>query len=196
MRKWIWGSLFMGICLTVNQIFAANVDQGASTQNGSQGASIQNGSQEASTDDGANFFKTEFFEFLMEQWHLNSRTETVRNDTVLIIQNNEWNMLPQRHHLQDLLDNFTKQTQIVATIFVKSGSNFQRDWTSLKTERGQSAIRTKLDPQSPAYQNLMQGVSYTGKTELFGKDYTAYYGVIKNEIGQIIGAYFLGIPQN
>jgi len=91
-----------------------------------------------------------------------------------------------------ICDRFTEMTKgNVATIFKKEKNDFIRIATSLKKEDGTRAVGTKLDINHPAYPLLLQGKSYTGKAELFGRDYMTVYIPIKNN-NSIIGTYFIG----
>lgn len=92
-----------------------------------------------------------------------------------------------------LVDDFTKITGAVATIFVKSGEDFIRVTSSLKKEDGITrAIGTKLDHKHPGYALLLEGKSYLGKAKLFGKDYFTGYKPLLNTKGQLIGVLFIG----
>lgn len=93
------------------------------------------------------------------------------------------------------VDEYTRLTTNIATIFVRDGDDFLRVTTSLKKEDGSRAYGTALDKAHPAYELLKQGKSYTGFATLFGKDYMTHYEpVIKD--GQIIGAGFIGYDAN
>ena len=90
-----------------------------------------------------------------------------------------------------LVDLFTKETNGVATIFVKSGAEFVRISTSLKKEDGSRAIGSALDHAHPAYATLLNGEVYRGPARLFGRDYFTKYVPIK-ENGTVIGILFIG----
>ena len=90
-------------------------------------------------------------------------------------------------------DEFQKRTGAVSTIFVKKDDDFLRISTSLKKENGERAIGTVLDHQHPAYGRLLEGESYHGMADLFGKEYMTKYQPVQDEGGRIIGALFVGI---
>jgi methyl-accepting chemotaxis protein len=90
-----------------------------------------------------------------------------------------------------LVDQFTKETGGVATIFVKSGDDFIRVSTSLKKEDGSRAIGTALDHVHPAYTKILNGEAYRGPARLFGRDYFTKYVPIK-ENGNVVGILFIG----
>ncbi|NEX23523.1 HAMP domain-containing protein [Thiorhodococcus mannitoliphagus] len=90
------------------------------------------------------------------------------------------------------LDRLAAATDSVATLFVRDGDAFVRIATSLKDAQGQRAVGTALATDHPAYQALLEGRGYTGKTTLFGRDYFARYAPITTD-GVVIGARFVGI---
>jgi Cache 3/Cache 2 fusion domain len=52
------------------------------------------------------------------------------------------------------------EVKMEATIFSYDGKDFVRSKTTMMTEDGKSAVNTKLEHDSPAYQALMQKHSY------------------------------------
>ncbi len=90
----------------------------------------------------------------------------------------------------DLIDEFTKTTGAVATIFVKQGNDFYRVATSLFKLDGTRAIGTYLTKDSPAFDKVMNKENYVGSAKLFGKNYmTVYKPIIQNN--QLIGILFV-----
>ena len=87
------------------------------------------------------------------------------------------------------------ESKLEATIFSYDGKNFVRSDTTLMTEKGQSAVGTKLDESSPAYKALIEKHSYTGPATLFGKDYEASYAPLIGRDGKLTGAVFAAIPK-
>jgi methyl-accepting chemotaxis protein len=92
------------------------------------------------------------------------------------------------------VDAFTRQTgdKSVATIFVRQDEDFIRVSTSLKKEDGSRAVGTRLDRHHPAYARLMENQIYTGKAQLFGRDYMTRYEPFTDKSGAVIGIYFIG----
>src|SRR6478752_7452143 len=86
------------------------------------------------------------------------------------------------------------QTKLDASIFSFDGQDFTRTETTLMKE-GQSAVGTKLAPDSPAYKALVEKKSYTGPATVFGKDYQANYSPLTSEDGKLTGALFVGVPK-
>src|SRR4051794_7566229 len=91
------------------------------------------------------------------------------------------------------VDGFTARTGASATVFVRSGRDFIRVATSLKTESGTRAIGTLLDRQHPGYHRLVQGNPYRGPAVLFGRNYMTSYEPIRDEVGQVIGVLYVGL---
>ena len=81
----------------------------------------------------------------------------------------------------------------VATIFVKSGDDFERIATSVKKEDGSRALGTTLGRNHPGYSALIAGQIYSGKAKLFGRDYMTKYEPILDSKGKLIGLSFVGI---
>jgi methyl-accepting chemotaxis protein len=92
-----------------------------------------------------------------------------------------------------IVDKFSEVTKAVATVFVRSGDDFVRIATSLKKEDGSRAIGTILDRTHPAYQQLLKGEEFVGKTTLFGKDYMTKYLPVKDGQNKVIAVLFIGL---
>jgi len=91
-----------------------------------------------------------------------------------------------------LIDEFTKTTGAVATVFVKQNNDFYRVATSLRKEDGTRAIGTFLTKNSPAFQKIVNKEKYIGVAKLFGVNYMTVYEpiIIKQEvIGILLVAY-------
>jgi methyl-accepting chemotaxis protein len=86
------------------------------------------------------------------------------------------------------------ETKLAATIFSYDGADFVRTQTSL-TQDGQSAVNTKLDPDSPAYKALSQKQSYSGPATIMGQGYDAHYAPLVGTDGKLTGALFVGVPK-
>lgn len=80
----------------------------------------------------------------------------------------------------------------VATIFVKKDDDFVRIATSLRREDGSIAVGSTLGRGHPGYTSLIKGETYTGKANLFGRDYMTRYIPIKADSGEVIGLFFVG----
>ena len=85
--------------------------------------------------------------------------------------------------------------RLEASIFSYDGTDFVRTQTTLVTERGRSAVGTKLDHDSPAYKALTDKHSFSGEVTAFGKKYDANYAPLTSDDGKVTGALFVGIPK-
>ncbi|HEX4326974.1 MAG TPA: methyl-accepting chemotaxis protein, partial [Burkholderiales bacterium] len=90
------------------------------------------------------------------------------------------------------VDDFTRMTGGVATIFARKGDDFVRITTSLKTEAGARAIGTLLARDSPAYANMIAGKPYLGQAKLFGKNYITKYVPQQDAGGKVVAILFIG----
>lgn len=89
------------------------------------------------------------------------------------------------------IDEFTKLTGAVATVFVKQGDDFFRIATSLQKDDGSRALGTFLTEKSPAFPTIIKKEKYIGSAKLFGKNYmTIYEPIIKD--GEVIAILFIG----
>src|SRR6476646_1792105 len=86
------------------------------------------------------------------------------------------------------------QSKLDASILSYDGKDFVRTETTLMNN-GQSAVGSKLQPDSPAYKALVEKKSYTGPATVFGKDYQANYAPLIGEDGKLTGALFVGTPK-
>ena len=93
----------------------------------------------------------------------------------------------------EVADQFTQATGAVATVFAKTGDDFIRVTTSLKTDKGERAIGTLLDRAHPGYKATLEGSTYNGAAVLFGRPYITQYDPIRDAQGKVIGLSFIGL---
>ena len=86
------------------------------------------------------------------------------------------------------------ETKLDASILSYDGKDFVRTETTLMNN-GQSAVNTKLDPNSQAYKALAEGHSYTGPVTVFGKNYQGNYAPLIGANGKVTGALFVGVAK-
>ncbi len=91
------------------------------------------------------------------------------------------------------VDKFTATTGAVATVFAKSGDDFIRITTSLKNDKDERAVGTKLDRTHPGYASAMADKSFTGLATLFGRQYMTQYDPIHDASGKLVGLSFVGL---
>ena len=90
------------------------------------------------------------------------------------------------------VDDFTRMTAGVATVFVRDGDEFVRITTSLTKQDGTRALGTVLDHQHPAYQKLLAGQGYVGRALLFDRYYMTQYTPVRDNGGRVIAVLFVG----
>ncbi|MEN9356208.1 MAG: hypothetical protein RL695_379 [Pseudomonadota bacterium] len=91
------------------------------------------------------------------------------------------------------VDRFTGSTNAMSTVLVRSGQDFIRFSTSLRTEKGERAAGIPLGTTHPAVSRLLAGEDYAGLVKMFGKDYYTRYTPVRDAAGQVIGAFFVGL---
>ncbi|MDF2153814.1 methyl-accepting chemotaxis protein [Vibrio sp. CAU 1672] len=93
-----------------------------------------------------------------------------------------------------LVDNFTRDTGAIATIFAPLGNDFIRIATSIKDPQGQRVVGTMLGQNHPGYQKLASGQSYFAQIKLYGQRYITYYSPVIDTVGKVIGVTVVGLP--
>ncbi|MEL7596589.1 MAG: methyl-accepting chemotaxis protein, partial [Clostridiaceae bacterium] len=89
----------------------------------------------------------------------------------------------------ELIDVISKQTESPATIFLRD----TRITTSIE-ENGKRAVGTKLS-EEVAKAVLKEGKEFIGEADILGKSYITKYIPIKNNQGEIIGIWFVGVEK-
>lgn len=98
---------------------------------------------------------------------------------------------PQTGHFK-LVDGIVNHFGGSATLFVRSGNEFVRVSTSLRKSDNSRAIGTILDPQGKALPALLRGESFYGVVDILGEPYITGYEPMLDDIGDIIGAWYVG----
>ncbi len=80
-----------------------------------------------------------------------------------------------------------------ASIFAATGDGFVRATTSIHRD-GVRVLRTELDPEGPVIGPLRRGEAYRGPAEILGVMTDTYYEPILDGDGAVIGAYYVGVP--
>jgi methyl-accepting chemotaxis protein len=89
-------------------------------------------------------------------------------------------------------DDFSRRLGGAATIFQRVGDDFLRVSTSLRKADRSRAVGTFLGKGHPGYERLMSGEEYTGRAQLFGRDYLTRYIPFTDEAGSPLGVLFVG----
>ena len=92
-----------------------------------------------------------------------------------------------------VVDRYTAQTGVIATIFAANGDEFVRISTSLKKQDGERAIGTQLDHNHHSYAPLHAGQRFVGMATLFGKQYITQYDPVRDAGGKVVGVLFIGL---
>lgn len=92
----------------------------------------------------------------------------------------------------EMVDAILEDLGDVATIFVKSGDDFKRISTNIKSDNGDRAVGTFLGKDSAAYETVMNGETYIGEANILGEAYYTGYKPIKNGNDEIVGLLFIG----
>lgn len=82
-----------------------------------------------------------------------------------------------------------------SSIFTFDGKEFTRKHTTLQKDDGTSAVNTKLDHNSPAFNLLLQKKSYTGEVALFGQRCDGNYAPLTDKAGNLTGALMVCIKK-
>ncbi|SJN55595.1 Methyl-accepting chemotaxis protein PctC [Vibrio ruber DSM 16370] len=94
----------------------------------------------------------------------------------------------------DVVDQFTRDTGAIATLFLPTGQDWVRVSTSLKNKQGARAVGTLLGQSHPGYEKLSRGEPYYAQVNLFGTHYLTYYNPLKNRQQQVVAISFIGVP--
>jgi methyl-accepting chemotaxis protein len=87
------------------------------------------------------------------------------------------------------------EAKLEATIFSYDGHDFVRTHTTLLTKEGKSAVNTKLEHDTPAYEALSHKHSYSGEATVLGRKYDANYAPLTSKDGQLTGALFVAVAK-
>lgn len=91
----------------------------------------------------------------------------------------------------DFVDRMRDLSEANITLLAKQGNQFVRVATSIVLD-GKRPVGTSLDSQSLAYSALQAGKSYYGMIDVLGTPYMTAYEPIRDDNGQVIGAFYVG----
>lgn len=92
----------------------------------------------------------------------------------------------------EYIDELTEGMDILATVFAKSGEDYVRVLTTIRDDKGERIIGTKLDASSKAYEEISKGNEYFGEADILGEKYMTKYVPILGENNEVIGVYYVG----
>ena len=87
-----------------------------------------------------------------------------------------------------LLESLRKQTDSDPALLLRSGDEFVRSATLLKTKDGKSTEGTPIPSGSPEHKALLAGKTYAGVVKRSGKYYVSAIEPIKDGDGKVVGA--------
>ena len=94
----------------------------------------------------------------------------------------------------EYIDELSEGLGVAATIFKKQGSDYVRVLTSIINESGERVVGTNLDSSGQAYTEIENGRTFVGKADILGVSYVTIYKPIVTNSNEIIGIYFVGVP--
>ncbi|MBN1602850.1 MAG: Cache 3/Cache 2 fusion domain-containing protein [Chitinispirillaceae bacterium] len=93
----------------------------------------------------------------------------------------------------DFVDSISSMLGVVATIFAKDGDDYKRLITSIRNDKGERIVGTKLGKNSAAYEPVMRKETFYGKANILGLPYLTVYDPIHDDKNNTVGILFLGI---
>lgn len=118
----------------------------------------------------------------------NQSTKLGENITIPSLKINDKKIIFTTQYVDQIKDS----TGAEATIFQMFDEGMVRISTTIKDNKGQRIAGTYVSSDSPVYQALKRGESYSGRALVMDKWFTAAYEPIKDSDGNIIGAIFVG----
>jgi len=92
----------------------------------------------------------------------------------------------------EYIDKLTEGMDILATVFAKSGEDYVRVLTTIRDDKGERIIGTKLDASGKAYEEISKGNEYFGEADILGEKYMTKYAPIFGDNNEVIGIYYVG----
>ncbi|WP_346937719.1 methyl-accepting chemotaxis protein [uncultured Clostridium sp.] len=92
----------------------------------------------------------------------------------------------------EYIDKLAEGSDIVATIFAKSGDDYVRVLTTIRDDKGERIVGTKLDSNGEAYKEISKGNAYLGDADILGEKYMTKYVPIIGDNKEVIGIYYVG----
>jgi methyl-accepting chemotaxis protein len=103
------------------------------------------------------------------------------------------------NHSYELVDSVSKRIRLAATLFVKAEAEgtgaraLFRVSTTVKRSDGTHATGTRLNPKGSVAERLLDGESVFGYAYILGLPHVAAYEPIRDAVGEVIGAMYVGI---
>ncbi|HQK94386.1 MAG TPA: Cache 3/Cache 2 fusion domain-containing protein, partial [Armatimonadota bacterium] len=110
-----------------------------------------------------------------------------------------WRVGPQPIHgdstIVDRVRDLTAD-ETTCTIFQRTEPGLLWVSTNVKRNDGTRAVGTYIPVSSPVTQAVLRGETYRGIANVMGKPYVAVYEPLRGPAGQVIGALYVGVPQD
>lgn len=92
------------------------------------------------------------------------------------------------------IDELSEGLGVEATIFKKQNGDYIRTLTSIADKDGKRITGTKLAADGKAYAAIESGRQFIGEVDILGIPYMTIYKPILSKDNEVIGIYFVGIP--
>ena len=108
--------------------------------------------------------------------------------------------MPQRGEFYknfSLVDSIAKKIGVngaTSTIFQLHQNRLIRISTNVKNKSGDRAIDSYIPQESIVNRTIREGKAYKGRAIVVGKWCVTHYEPLKNRQGDIVGAYYIGVP--
>lgn len=96
----------------------------------------------------------------------------------------------------ELVDNISKAVSASVTILQLFEDSLLRVSTTVKNFDDTRAVGTKIENNTNVYKKIINGEDFFGRTFVVNRWYIALYKPIYNDKGKIIGALYLGLPED
>lgn len=94
----------------------------------------------------------------------------------------------------DMVDKLSEDLEIVATIFMKQGTEYVRVSTSIVDENGERVDGTMLENKK-VLAAVNGGERYIGEADILGKEYLTVYEPLEDNQNEIVGLLFVGVSK-
>ncbi len=96
----------------------------------------------------------------------------------------------------EFVDRIKEFTGANATVFLLRNNELVRISTNVKMENGERAVGTAIKSDSIVYRTIKEGKTFIGRANVVGHMNITAYAPIKDSEGSIIGAVFIGRPED
>ncbi len=94
------------------------------------------------------------------------------------------------------IDRFKNSSNVEATVFARTETDFERIITSITDAQGQRAVGTMLGSDSEVYDEIITGREFIGEANILEVPYVTRYIPVMDDRNEVIGILFVGIPMD